>query len=341
MTAATIASDAGPLNAARTFFTTIFATAPADSAIVLTTPPSWRVYAIAPDDVDAAVRRACRLSRFGADVYVHVGVQAAAAVGTRPGRGRAADIVALLAVWADLDLEKPGARRRYLPNRGAALRVLRQLPIRPTVIVWSGRGFHWWWCFREALVLDSAEVRAAAERLVRRWQAYVRQCLGGYALDATHDLARVLRVPGTMHTKHATPVVLEDASGPHVDPSELEDVCVLVPDVVPSRPAGPVHVADVDPTAEPPPAPLAALCTDAPEFARLWRRELAPKDASQSGYDFRLAMFAAEAGWSDPDIVALLVAHGRAGGRLPKSARYYAHTVTHARTRRVLRIEVA
>ena len=166
------------------------------------------------------------------------------------------------------------------------------------------------------------------------------QQLGGYALDATHDLARVLRVPGTVHTKYGTRVVLEDASGPRVDPSELEDVCAHLPDVTPVRDEVEVHVGAVDPAAEPPAGRLQMLCATSPLFAQLWRRVLAPKDRSQSGYDFRLATLAAEAGWSDDELMALLIAHGRAGGRLPKRAAYYAHTIGRVRSPRRLRIKV-
>jgi hypothetical protein len=326
--------------AARVFFTTIFAAAPTDTALVLTHPPHWRVYGIAPSDVHTAVWRALRLCRLGADVYVHCGLQHAAAVGTQPGRGRAEDVVVLTAVWADVDVAKPWATKPYLPDRAAAQHVLRQLPLRPTVVVWSGAGFHWWWCFKEALVLASAAARAQAERLVRRWQGYVRQRLGGYALDATHDLARVLRVPGTLHTKYGTPVVLEDASGPYVDPSELEDVCAHLPDVTPVAEKVDVHVGTIDPAAEPPAEKFQALCARSPLFAQLWSRMLAPKDGSQSGFDYRLATLAAEAGWGDDDIAALLVAHGRTAGRAPKPTAYYTRTIARARSPRPLRIEV-
>jgi hypothetical protein len=340
MTAATIATDADTVNAARTFFTTIFTTAPAHAAVVLTTPPRWRVYGVAPDDPEAAVRRAFRLSRLGADVYVHVGLQAADAVGRRRGRGGAEDVVALPAVWADVDVEKPGARRSYLPSRDAARHLLTTLPIPPTVRVWSGGGFHPWWVLQEALVIDSAAARAHAERLVRRWQAYLRSQLDGYALDATHDLARVLRVPGTLNTKYGTPVVLEDASGPRVDFHDLEDCCAHLPDVVVVKHQVAIDVAVVDPAASPPAAGLARLCATSRLFAQLWRREWAPRDHSQSGYDFRLATLAAEAGWADADIVALLIAHARTSARSPKSAAYYTRTLARARSPRTLRIEV-
>src|SRR5262249_33432847 len=155
---------------------------------------------------ESAVRHAVRLSRLGADVFIHCALMQPTRIATRPGRGRAEDAAAVPAVWCDLDLAKPDGWRRYLPTRADAGCVFAQLPIRPTLTVWSGGGYHLWWVLKEPLVLDSAETRTAAERLVRRWQAYLRQHVAPYALDATHDLARVLRVPGTLNTKYGVPV---------------------------------------------------------------------------------------------------------------------------------------
>jgi hypothetical protein len=169
--------------------------------------------------------------------------------------------------------------------------------------------------------------------LVQPFQGYLRLRLDGYALDATHDLARVLRVPGSVNSKYGCRVVLEDAGGPRVDPSELEDLCVGVPDT--ERPIDSARSSlgiALDPAAEPPFGKFAALCRASSLFGRLWRRAIAPKDDSQSGFDFRLATLAAAAGWTDDEIVALLIAHRRAGGGPPKlRPDYYARTLARAR----------
>jgi hypothetical protein len=317
------------LAAATTFFETVYATAPEDTAVRVMRPPAWRPEVIAARDGRTAAQVALDLSP---DVYVGCGLYAAAEPApTR--RGTANDVVVLTALWCDLDIEKPGTKKRYVPDRPSASRFIAALPIRPTVIIWTGGGFHLWWCLREPLVLDTSVDRAQAERLVRRWQAYLRQRLDGYALDATHDLARVLRVPGTINSKYKTPVVLEDAGGPRVDPSELEDLCIGVPGVERTMRSGTSSLSvTLDPDAEPPFGKFAALCRTSPIFGRLWRRELAPIDNSQSGFDCRLATLAAGAGWTDSEIVGLLIAHRRAGGGPPKlRPDYYARTLARAR----------
>jgi hypothetical protein len=313
------------------FFEIIFSGAPVGTALVLSTPrEGWRPHAVAGADAATAARRALGL---GTDVFVGVGLQDAAAARARTGRGRAADVVALTAVACDLDIAKVGAQKCYLPDRAAAGRFLTQLPIRPTVTIFTGGGYHAWWCFKEALLFDTAADRARAERLVWRWQGLLRRYLGDYALDPTHDLARVLRPPATRNSKYGNLVILEDAGGPRVDPSELEDLCVEVPDVGrPIRSGTSSLDSALDPNAEPPFGRFATLCRTSLLFAKLWHRELAPRDSSQSGYDFRLATLAAAAGWTDSEIVGLLIAHRRAGGGRPKlRVAYYTDTITKAR----------
>jgi hypothetical protein len=327
-----IAGRGRALESALAFFGTIFAAAPADTAIVVTTPrEGWRPHAVAGNDPLAASRVALGL---GTDVFVGVGLQdPAAAAATRKGRGRIEDVVALTATGLDLDLAKTKSPKRYLPDRAIALEFLETLPIRPTVRVWSGAGFQPWWAFREPIMIWGADERAAAQRLVRRFHAYIRQRLNGYDLDATADLARVLRVAGSTNSKYGTPVILEDASGPHVDPAELEELCIAVPDLEATPVAAMAGLpGSLDPAAVPPAARFAALCRSSPLFARVWRREVSPKDRSQSGFDFRLATLAAWAGWEDTDIVSLLIAHRRLGGG-PQKLRvdYFTRTIARAR----------
>lgn len=326
-----VAGRGGAFKIGLAFFSTIFAVAPPGTAIVLTTPrEGWRPHAVAADDPFAAARVVLEL---GTDVFVGVGLQDLAAARARSGRGRNEDVVALTAIGLDLDLAKASSPKNYLPDRPTAIRFLSALPIRPGVRVWSGGGFQVWWPFKEPILIASVEDREAAKRLVRRWHAYVRQRLNGFALDGTADLARVLRAPGAVNNKYRTPVVLEDSSGPHVDPAELEDLCIAVPDLgSPPTTAAVGLPGSLDPAAVPPAMKFAALCRSSPLFARVWRRELSPKDRSQSGFDFRLATLAAWAGWTDTDIVNLLIAHRRlGGGPLKLRVDYFTRTIARAR----------
>jgi hypothetical protein len=322
--------------AAETFFATIFGTAPERALLRLMTPRTWSPVTIPTGDATRAAQVALDLNP---DTYIACGLYGP--IRETPGRrGRARDVIGITAMWADLDVAKPTSPKRYLPNRAVARRFLATLAVRPTIQVWTGGGYHPWWVLKEALTIDTDADRARVERLMRRWQAYLRLRLGGYALDSTFDLSRVLRVPSTLNSKYTALVELEDTTGPRVDPAEIEELCVGVPDVLSISPHMTSVPSTLDPRAVPPADKFGQLCRRSPLFAQLWRRELAPRDGSQSGFDFRLATLAASAGWTDEEIVALLIAHRRDSGRTPAPARYYARTIGQARgaaTRRSLR----
>lgn len=116
------------------------------------------------------------------------------------GRGLAADVVRLTAVYADLDV-KPGG----MSSMEAAGQVIEDLSnmlgTRPSAVVLTGHGVQPYWPIEEGPSGPSARA------LLRRWGrlvAHVAEIHGG-RVDPVYDLARVLRVPGTVNHK-AEPV---------------------------------------------------------------------------------------------------------------------------------------
>ena len=152
-------------------------------------------------DLDHAATLALNASKGGQNVYVGVGLQRER---LHSGRGTAATVGALVALWADVDIAGPGhTDGNYPPDEAAALAVVAEFPLPPTVIVHSGHGLQPWWLFREAWTLDTDTERAQAAELARRWLATLQRVAArhGWRLDATADLARVLRLPGTTNWK--------------------------------------------------------------------------------------------------------------------------------------------
>ena len=78
-----------------------------------------------------------------------------------------------------------------------ALTHVDELTLPPSVVIFSGGGYHAYWLLDEPFVLATDEDRKRAQDLQRRWVAMV----GGD--DGAKDLARVLRVPGTKNHKPA------------------------------------------------------------------------------------------------------------------------------------------
>ncbi len=176
--------------------------------------------------IDEAVAYIEQLAAEGRDVYASVG-----AFQTPPleGRGTAADVCAIPGVWLDLDVGDHGNGKVYPPTRADALRLVEEIGIRPTIVVGSGRGLHVYLLLKELWILDGEAEREKAASLARRFvataQAHARR--HGWVLDSVGDLARVLRVPGTVNTTAGLPVVLEllDDSA-RCNPDDLEPVLV-------------------------------------------------------------------------------------------------------------------
>ena len=139
------------------------------------------------------------------DLYFGVGLQGQDRVLHGSKRGTERDVAALPGLWLDLDCDQgPEAKN----PRERALQFLDWLPFgSPSILVNSGGGFHAYFLFREPLFIRNRSDLAYAKRLSHGFQSTV---IGwgnrhGYALDLTADLARVLRVPGTVNLKTDQP----------------------------------------------------------------------------------------------------------------------------------------
>jgi len=121
------------------------------------------------------------------------------------GRGGNADVVRLNAVVAEIDHDKcpPAVARVIVANLTGALGVA------PTVIVNSGHGEHVWFPIDRGSAAGLSNAAAAA--LGRRFGMLVAAVAGRHkvVVDNVDDLARVLRIPGSMNRKRepAVPVV--------------------------------------------------------------------------------------------------------------------------------------
>lgn len=145
--------------------------------------------------------------------------------GLRPGRrGMAGDAVELPGLWADLDFGTAGhAERNELPRppdeaTAAHVVTLAGFPA-PTLWVHSGGGLYPWWLLHEPFLI-SPETQAYLTTLSRKWQAVLAAAARSqgwfYGTEAS-DLARVLRLPGTVNRKvagRARPCHLVATNGP-------------------------------------------------------------------------------------------------------------------------------
>ena len=135
------------------------------------------------------------------DVYAAVGLQQHLLKGGLRGKD---GVIVCPGVYADIDILGPAHKATNLPKtEEEALSLVSALGWEPSIVVRSGFGLQVYWLFREPMVLETDQDRAAAKALTTGLPARLRQLAAqhGWALDSTADLCRVLRIPGTFNRK--------------------------------------------------------------------------------------------------------------------------------------------
>jgi len=165
---------------------------------------AWSGPSFPTSDVDAAVTRVGELDVIGPlGIYVRMTTLRAAL--PRGARGGVADSLALPALWADIDIAGPAHKDQNLPpDWDAAEDVVcaTELPA-PTLWIDSGHGAYPLWLLDESCVLNDDNLADVAD-LSANWQRVIAAGsakLGWHYGTGVGDLARVLRIPGTVNRK--------------------------------------------------------------------------------------------------------------------------------------------
>ena len=144
-------------------------------------------------------------------------------------RGEAKDVIAVPGLWLDLDVRGPGHAEKNLPaSFEEALDFLTSLPLKPTLIVFTGGGLQPYWLFPEPLRLSAEAEWTRVKNLSERWQRFII-AMGrerGWKLDNTSDLPRVLRLPGSHNRKTDQPVLVT-VPAEHVDLAARYDLAAV------------------------------------------------------------------------------------------------------------------
>jgi hypothetical protein len=141
-------------------------------------------------------------------------------------RGRVENIAALNCLYAEFDAKDFGNNLDKTFNH-----IWKQTT--PTAVVSSGGGFHCYWLLDEPFMLDTDDARARAVDVQARLVSFVR------GDKAAKDIARVLRVPGTLNHKYTPPrpVTLYDVDYELV--YTLDALQATLPPVPPREPRTP------------------------------------------------------------------------------------------------------
>jgi hypothetical protein len=296
----------------RSFLRSLFAAKPGDAYVLIWTLDDKRSHWFREIDRAAEFVESAR----GRDIYVGVGLSPQ---DFGPSRRCPSDkVLGLAGFWADFDLKSEAHAKTKLPTSiEEALSVIPPA-MSPTVVIATGNGAHAWWLFKEPLLFDTTDERQSAAALIARWQTLLRlnAAARGWAFDRLSDLARVLRIPGTLNNKdprNPKPVSVHSNAGRMEDAPVVIDLNAAVPDDLLNR----YMTADL-------------------RFKNTWLRQRHDlRDQSQSGYDLALADFGVDAGLADQQIVDLIIHHRRLHGERPrKNADYFERTLAPAAERK-------
>lgn len=235
---------------------------------------------------------------------------------------RAKDTALLVpALWCDLDPPKDAETEELLSWRQRTREQLQSFAPEPSLVVDSGRGFHGYWLFETPVQLDGNERNSLAE-IVVGLNRRIEVALGG---DQVADLARVMRLPGTVNPKNGELCRVFSAPGTRYSLAELESA-LPAPQHTPP-PATSVEVRMSRPSPSPDPRPLRRGRGRPPKGVTIrdlrslpaWARNLVVGGAWRSGRRYRKAggggqdrsradlaavQAMVNAGWPDERIVA-------------------------------------
>ncbi len=126
--------------------------------------------------------------------------------------GRRVDLAECPALWVDIDTGKMGL------DKDTVVAALRPLPLPPSVIIDSGGGLHAYWLLNEAIDVsaDAPDAEATEEAITSACKQLAGICAGDLNVC---DLARVMRLPGTLNSK---PDVMAANAGAPAECSVLE-----------------------------------------------------------------------------------------------------------------------
>ncbi len=154
-------------------------------------------------DLNAIAGAAVRLGA-DCDAYMAVSVYP-----EKPEKRGAADEAShVIGLFADIDIKTEDKHKNCPPDKETALSILESFPLKPGIIVDSGRGIHAHWPFESPVPINSVRRFEQIRQYYERFQLWVLAHFkeAGYALDGVGDMARLFRIPGTFNHKQNPPL---------------------------------------------------------------------------------------------------------------------------------------
>ena len=335
------------------FLTELWGPAPPGKVLLWTTPPKRSYWFVNYTNLDAQVQELAETT----NVYTGIGLASSNARVSERRRVIASNIAAISGLWADIDVAHEVHKKKNLaPSLEAAVEAVETMYYSPTLLVDSGHGLQAWWLFDKPWLFRNNEERTAAQAMTQAWHREILQLMEaeGWGMDATHDLARVMRLPGTVNRKaEPVPVTVMTTGGPRFDRAEFLDRFNIT--IAPPAPPTKRDSKDtktrtkrvvtkgetitgasglvLSPDASPPSLKLDTMLEHDPKFKATWQGKRPDFESkSPSEYDFALASIALRANWTDQEVVDLIIAwRAKHGHDLKLRASYYDTTLSKAK----------
>jgi hypothetical protein len=261
------------------------------------------------------------------------------------------EIVTIPGVWADIDVVAGAhdSKKRYPETMEQVYNLLKLLPLYPTMVVETGGGVHAYWLFDKMFKCEEENMHFEAQNMVFRWQSLIRKIFheyGGYTIDSTADLARILRVPGTLNHKYqpAREVSITKYDAPLIryQASKINSILDYhhISESKKKKPNGTGTLAKLNL-----PNSMEEMTTERrdaifeadPRIRNAWsmpaktlRADGTQPDNSMSAWDMTIANYAVKLGLTDEEIFLLLLRFRTDHGEDVKHRGYYQTTISKA-----------
>ena len=214
-------------------------------------------------------------------------------------------------VWVDIDIRNDHHSKVGLAQTlDQVVSGVMGLTMKPSLIVTTGGGIHAYWLFKEPWTLESNDERARAQAIVEGFQKWVANTCG-FAVDATYDLARVLRLPGTINHKYRRVATgsMPHTPEPRYNPSDFDDFSAKPRSITKVVVTTPLNV-DLEAHV---PDKIGILLANDLAFSDVWHGR--KKFPSPSERDMSIAArLVRYEGWTDQEICDALIANRRLHG---------------------------
>lgn len=133
-------------------------------------------------------------------------------------RGKNNDISTVTALYADIDIKSKAHAQTALPSSvNEAMEFLNSIPLTPSILVNSGNGLHAYWLLDEPFKIKNLKEKDYISSIFKGWSKVLsaKAFELDWKLDNVSDLARVLRVPGSINHKLENRAICEvlDSNG--------------------------------------------------------------------------------------------------------------------------------